>query len=104
MTTDNNPAPAEPEDTIRRVREHLLHELKATVLCWALPGPEGSSVAWVQCWATQGMKEKQMRLVIVEIYQGGGFDVFPQILSNRKDQDARIIEAMRQAEATPTDA
>lgn len=76
-----------------RVRKFMVETLSASNLCWEIPGRKDTSVELTQCWAVPA--DRQTRLVIVEIYDGGkGFDVFPQILDNSLDGAEAAIADM----------
>lgn len=83
--------------TIDRARSFMIDELNAITLAWEIPGPKDTSVQTIQCWNVP-TEEGATRLVIVEIYDDGGFDVFPQINVNTFSGTAKAVRMMETIE------
>lgn len=83
-----------------KARNHMIERLGAQTLSWEIDGPPDTLVKTLQCWSVPA--GQRTRLVIVEVYEDGGFDVFPQILTNRLDADHEVLTAMARVEAQIT--
>lgn len=73
------------------VQKFMIENLGARTLAWEIPGPKNTGVATIQCWnvpTTSG----HSRLVLVENFDKGGFEIFPQIFGrNDMEKTAHII-------------
>lgn len=81
------------EQLTGRARRFMLDRLGAMALCWERSGPRDTNVLCIQCWLL-----RNHRLVLVEIFRDGGFEVFPQIMLGGSAETALAIQKLDQIE------
>lgn len=87
--------------SVDQVRSLMVETMGARQMAWDIPGPPHTGVERVQCWPVPD--GDRVRLVLVEIYRGGGFDLFPQVLLPGARESLEVIRKMGDLESRARD-
>lgn len=81
-----------------QARDFMTGQLEAelSAMAWEIPGPPHSGIELIQSWYVPA--HFGQRVVLVEIYHGGGFEVFPQVMVLDYTGTVEAIEGLSEAE------